>query len=192
MRIAVYGGSYNPIHKGHTSLASALVRQGLAEEVWLLVSPLNPLKSESTSTLAAYDHRLRMAEIAVQDMQGVKVSDFESRLPIPSYMLHTLQALSTQYPQHEFVLVIGADNWHDFHKWYRSEDILQQYSLIIYNRPGYPLQRDSLPKNVTVADTPLYDISSTQLRQAIFRSEDTAEWLDADVRAYITEHALYQ
>ena len=84
MRIGIYGGSFNPIHKGHTHLAASIVAQGMADELWLLVSPLNPLKQDATSDIAEYEHRLKMAELATEGIEGVKVSDFERHLPLPS------------------------------------------------------------------------------------------------------------
>ena len=109
MRIGIYGGSFNPIHKGHTELAASIVQQGLVDELWLLVSPLNPLKQGETSDIAEYEHRLSMARLATEDIEGVKVSDFEKNLPLPSYTITTLGELHKAYPEHEFVLVIGAE-----------------------------------------------------------------------------------
>nr|MCR5313024.1 adenylyltransferase/cytidyltransferase family protein [Bacteroidaceae bacterium] len=93
MRIGIYGGSFNPIHIGHTSLAQSIIDQGLVDEVWLLVSPLNPLK-RNDGDIADYDFRYKMAALACEDCHGIKVSDFETRLPIPSYTYNTLTALS--------------------------------------------------------------------------------------------------
>lgn len=184
MKIGIYGGSYNPIHKGHTELARLLVEQGLVDEVWLLVSPLNPLKQDESREIAPYEHRLRMAELATEGLKGVRVSDFESRLPIPSYTVHTLAAMERAYPEHQFTLVIGADNWLRFDRWYKSEEIRARYPILVYRRPGYDI-------DVETVDAPLYDISSTQLREAIRRGENTDEWLDEHVKKYILEHGLY-
>lgn len=193
MRIAIYGGSYNPIHTGHTSLAQSLIDQELADEVWLLVSPLNPLKQKDTSQFAPYEHRFRMAEIAVSHMQSVKASDFENHLPIPSYMIHTLDALQNSYPEDTFILVIGADNWERFSHWYKSDEILHRFSLLIYNRPGYQIKEESIKgKKIQIVNTPLYDISSTQLREALKQDKDTGNWLPEGVKEYIAEHKLYE
>lgn len=184
MLIGIYGGSYNPIHRGHTELAKTLVSQGLVDELWLMVSPLNPLKESDRSEYAAYDDRLRMAELATEDIHGVKVSDFERTLPLPSYTITTLKALEKAYPQHTFALVIGADNWQRFDRWYKADEIRKNYEILIYKRPGYDI-------DVPTVDTPLYDISSTELRQALRTGLDTSEWLDERVRQYIEEKGLY-
>lgn len=186
MNIGIYGGSFNPIHTGHTKLAQSLISQQLVDEVWLLVSPLNPLKQKNTSEFAPYHHRLRMAEIATNDMPNIRVSDFENHMPVPSYMLNTLQALSATYPQHKFHLVIGADNWERFNEWYGYQEILANYPLLVFCRPGYSIQ------GIKCVEAPLYDISSTQLRRAIRSNAQTSEWLHPDVAAYIQSHRLFR
>ncbi len=191
MRIGLYGGSFNPIHKGHTSLAQSLVDQGLVDEVWLLVSPLNPLK-QTSGDIAAYEHRLRMAELVCKGHKGLRVSDFESHLPVPSYTITTLDALAATYPQHTFSLVIGADNWQGFSKWYKNDEIIARYPVLVYNRPGYPLDEANLPPSVKVVNTPLYDISSTQIREAIKKGERPTDWLSPKVLRYISESRIYR
>ena len=186
MKIGIYGGSYNPVHRGHTQLARALVEQGLVDEVWLMVSPLNPLKEANRSEYASYDDRLRMAQLATADLDGVVVSDFERTLPLPSYTITTLHALEQTYPQHQFVLVVGADNWQHFDRWYQSAEIRRRYPILVYKRPGYEVT------DTDTIDTPLYDISSTQLRAAIRRGEDTGDWLHPLVLQYIKENHLYK
>lgn len=191
MKIGIYGGSFNPIHKGHTQLAASIVEQGLVDELWLLVSPLNPLKRSALSDIAEYEHRLRMAELATADMAGVRVSDFERHLSLPSYTTTTLGELSNAYPQHEFILVIGADNWERFPYWYCSDEIIRNYRILIYRRPGCELDESTLPPTVQVVNTLLYDVSSTQIRESIKRGRMMRCWLDDKVAAYIKEHHCY-
>lgn len=192
MKIGIYGGSFNPIHKGHTSLASAILTQGLVDELWLMVSPLNPLKQGHEGEIAEYGHRVRMAEIAAEGVKGLRVSDFESRLPVPSYMYNTLDRLRHEYEGKEFVLVIGADNWRNFHRWYRAEDILKEYGVLVYRRPGFEMDEEGLPESVKVVDTDLYDVSSTQIRETIRNGESADEWLEKGVSAYIEKYGLYK
>lgn len=192
MKIGIYGGSFNPIHEGHTCLAASIVQQGLVDELWLLVSPLNPLKQGATSDIAEYEHRLNMARLAVQGIRGVRVSDFERTLPLPSYTVTTLGELRKAYPQHDFVLVIGADNWLRFPHWYHAHDILATYPILIYRRPGCDIDESHLPPSVTLANTPLYDISSTQIRAAVEQGSVPLKWLNRRVANYITEHQLYR
>lgn len=191
MRIGIYGGSFNPIHKGHTELAASIVQQGLVDELWLLVSPLNPLKQGETSDIAEYEHRLSMARLATEDIEGVKVSDFEKNLPLPSYTITTLGELRKAYPEHEFVLVIGADNWERFPRWYHAQEIIDTYSILIYRRPGCEMNETLLPPSVQVVDTPLYDISSTEIRESVKKGRMPLKWVDRKVATYISVHHLY-
>ena len=191
MRIGIYGGSFNPIHKGHTELAASIVQQGLVDELWLLVSPLNPLKQGETSDIAEYEHRLSMARLATEDIEGVKVSDFEKNLPLPSYTITTLGELHKAYPEHEFVLVIGADNWERFPRWYHAQEIIDTYSILIYRRSGCEMDETLLPPSVQVVDTPLYDISSTEIRESVKKGRMPLKWVDRKVATYIRVHHLY-
>ena len=191
MRIGIYGGSFNPIHKGHTQLAASIVAQRLVDELWLMVSPLNPLKSGEVSDIAEYEHRLRMAELATQRIDGVKVSDFERSLPLPSYTITTLGELQKAYPEHEFALVIGADNWEQFPRWYHADEIIERYQILIYRRPGCEFDETSLPASVKVVDTPLFDVSSTEIRTSIAEGKPLTKWVDRKVLSYIKRHHLY-
>lgn len=191
MRIGIYGGSFNPIHKGHTQLAASIVAQGLVDELWLMVSPLNPLKSGEVSDIAEYEHRLKMAELATQSIKGVKVSDFERSLPLPSYTITTLGELQKAFPEHEFTLVIGADNWEQFPRWYHADEIIERYQILIYRRPGCEFDETSLPASVKVVDTPLFDVSSTEIRTSIAEGKPLTKWVDRKVLSYIKRHHLY-
>ena len=188
----VYGGSFNPIHLGHTSMAREIVRQGLVDEMWLVVSPQNPLKD---SGLWDDGFRLELARAAVRDVEAVEVSDVEFGLPKPNYMVNTLETLSAQFPDREFVLVIGQDNWDCFHRWYKWEDILQRYRLMVLPRQtGEPCdnaRRDGVCGRVTFVDTPLINISSTWIRsQTIDNPQYKGEGLDSKVWEMIREKML--
>ena len=188
-RTGIYGGSFNPIHLGHVSLAKALAESSLVDEMWLLVSPQNPFKANTN--LLDDETRLRLTRLAVSDVPGVEVCDREFSLPRPSYMFNTLTVLSREHPDREFVLVIGADNWERFPDWYRSSDILAAYRVIIYPRPGFVLP--DVPKGVTIADTPLLDISSTAIRCRIANDPDyDGEGLPPAVWKEIKATGLYR
>jgi len=161
-RIGVFGGSFNPIHVGHIALARQLRQIAGLDEVWLMVSPQNPLKRNS----ALLDDQLRfeMAQVALGGEEGLVASDYELYLPRPSYTWNTLRHLSEDYPQHTFLLLIGGDNWAGFHHWYRANDIVRDYQIVVYPRRGSAIEREHLPANVTIAETELLDISSTEIR----------------------------
>lgn len=166
IRTGIYGGSFNPIHNGHIALAKQMLDAGLMDEVWFVVSPLNPFKKEQ-SDLLSDELRLEMTRLALEGETNMMAQDFEFHLPKPSYTWQTLQEMSKQYPNRQFILIMGADNWQVFHLWYNYQEILNNYSLVIYPREGVNIDIDSLPKNVKVLKMQLYPISSTQVRQYI-------------------------
>jgi nicotinate-nucleotide adenylyltransferase len=169
-RIGILGGSYNPIHVGHIQLAEHLLRVLSFDEVWLLVSPHNPLKPANDLLPDAI--RYQWVAKSIEGVSGLVASDFELALPQPSYTYNTLTQLTATYPQNEFTLLIGADNWQVFHKWFRVEDIINNFQIAIYPRPGSDTIATPLSPNVQVIDAPLIDISSTMIRQKIRNHED--------------------
>lgn len=166
MKIGIYGGSFNPIHNGHIALARQMLRNLPLDEVWMMVSPQNPLK-QSDSDLLDDRKRWEMTEAALRDEEKLKACALEFNLPKPSYTWRTLQALSNEHPDDRFTLIIGADNWQLFPRWYHSDDILRHYSIAIYPRTGFPVSVADLPEGVTLVNTELYDISSTDIRRRI-------------------------
>lgn len=187
MKIGIFGGSFNPIHTGHIALGKSLCQQAGLDEVWFMVSPLNPFKKAATDLLA--DHqRLALVTKALQGEEHLKASDYEFHLPKPSYTWHTLQALSHDYPQHQFTLLIGGDNWAAFDKWYHHDEILAHYPLVVYPRESSDLrQEEDLPQGVTLVHTPLLNISSTEIRQCIRRGESIHGKVPATIEDEVTE-----
>lgn len=179
IRTGIYGGSFNPIHNGHIAIARAMLDCDAVDEVWLMVSPQNPLK-QSADLL---DERLRldMTRRATADIPCVTACDYEFHMPRPSYMWHTLQSLSRDYPDREFTLLIGADNWQVFDRWYHADDIIAHYPIRIYPRRGYDIKASTLPQNVKLVDTGLYDVSSTMVRERIRRGEDVSQLIPASI-----------
>ncbi len=169
MKTGIFGGSFNPIHNGHIQLARQLREAAGLDEVWLMVSPQNPLKEQAG--LLDDDLRLQMAREALADEPHILVSDYEFHLPRPSYTWNTLQALQQDFPDREFVLLIGGDNWEHFPRWYRADDIVSNYRLVVYPRRGSDIDLTSLPPTVTVVEAELLDISSTDIRRRVRRRQ---------------------
>ena len=158
-RIGIFGGSFNPIHVGHVALAKAAREACGLDEVWLMVSPQNPLKRNMT--LLDDQLRLELAEKALEGVKGVKASDYEMHLPKPSYTWHTLQALEKDYPDCRFTLLIGGDNWAHFQRWYHWEDIQRMCDIAVYPREGY----------AGTFDAPLVNVSSTEIREKVSQGQ---------------------
>lgn len=170
----IYGGSFNPIHNGHIALARQMLDAGLMDEVWFVVSPLNPFKKEKIDLLSD-NLRLEMTKLALESEPNMMAQDIEFHLPKPSYTWQTLKALSEQYPNREFILIVGADNWQVFHLWYNYEEIIDKFSIVIYPREGIDIDEEFLPKNVKLLNAQLYPISSTQVRQYIKEGKSIEE-----------------
>ena len=154
-RIGLFGGSFNPIHVGHVALAKAALKACGLDEVWLMVSPQNPLKQDQT--LLADQLRLEIAEKALEGVAGVKPSGYEFQLSKPSYTWHTLQHLKEDYPDCCFTLIIGGDNWAHFERWYHWQDILRTCDIAVYPREGH----------IGTFEAPLINVSSTEIRQRV-------------------------
>ena len=155
-KVAIFGGSFNPIHTGHIALAQAVQQQCGLDEVWLMVSPQNPLKRNDADLL---DDSLRfeMAQKALEGVEGVKACDYEFHLPKPSYTWNTLQHLTKDYPDYTFTLLIGGDNWTHFQRWRHWKDILWHHDVIVYPRDEYQ----------GTISVPLLNVSSTEIRKRV-------------------------
>ncbi len=164
MNIGLYFGSFNPIHVGHLIIASFIANNTDVEQVWLVVTPQNPFKT-SVSLLNEY-HRLHLVQLAVEDDPLVKVSDIEFKLPRPSYTIDTLTYLCEKYPQHRFSIIIGSDSYKNLHKWKNAEVIMRDFSIYVYQRPGFIAKVEKL-NNTHFLNAPLLDISATAIRDLI-------------------------
>ena len=217
LRIGIFGGSFNPVHLGHTALAAYICEQGLVDEVWMMVSPQNPLKQDLM--LLDEQHRLAMLRLAVEPYPMLQACDFEFHLPRPSYTYHTLQALRAAYPKHAFSLIIGEDNWDCFDRWFRGGDILRETPIIIYPRDSVEslelrVEGAALPSrfvpasacksnNEVVNPQPstllpqrsplqLFPFSSTDVRNNLASDQCVDHMLHPAVVEYIHRNRLYQ
>ncbi|MBR1468531.1 MAG: nicotinate-nucleotide adenylyltransferase [Prevotella sp.] len=194
MKIGIYGGTFNPIHRGHIALAKQVLKKALLDEIWMMVSPMSPFK-QGDSDLLDDEIRLNLARKALENEPKLMASDYEFRMPRPSYTWDTLQSLSKDYPDHDFSLIIGADNWAVFDRWYHAGDILKNYHLIIYPREGSPIDPATLPPSATLTDTRLYRVSSTDIRRRIREGRPVRrlvpEAVYDDVLAYYKPHSTH-
>lgn len=188
MTIGILGGSFNPVHIGHMMLASYLAQWGYVDEVWLTLSPRNPLKD--ASELLPDTKRLAMLSLACRSATGIDICDLELSMPKPSYTINTLRALRERYPEKQFKLIIGSDNWQVFNRWKEWQAILHEFGVIVYPRPGYPIENRYVD-GMEIVDAPQVHISSTFIRNATARGKDMNFFLPQGVWKYITDNKLY-
>lgn len=186
--IGILGGSFNPVHVGHVMLASYLSQYTSLDEIWLTLSPCNPLKN--TNTFVSDDHRLAMLKIAVESIKCVDVCDIELSLPRPSYTIKTLDTLKEQYSDKQFRLIIGSDNWLIFDKWKDYQRIISDYGVVVYPRPGYEIEEIGLP-GVKFVKAPVINISSTFIRDGFNEGKDMSAFLPHGVNEYIIKNNLF-
>lgn len=190
-QIGIFSGSFNPIHIGHLILANYITEFTYIDEVWFVVTPHNPLKQ--TNGLADETMRLEMCQIALQGMEKLRVSDIEFSMPKPSYTIDTLDRLKIDYPHLDFSLIIGADNWSDFHLWKEYERIRKENKILIYPRLGQEIRIDpQFSDNVQACNAPILQISSTFVRSSIRDGKNISAFLPNGVYEYISTHKLYR
>lgn len=191
MKIGIYSGTFNPIHLGHIILGSYIVDFTDINQVWYLVSPQNPLK-EIDSSFQSEQTRLEMVKLSLLDYPNLVASDYEFNLQKPNYTWQTLASLKKDYPEHDFHLIIGADNCEQFYRWHNYQYILDNFPVFVFKRLGYRCENivDS-NKCLRLLDTPIIDISSTFVRKLIMEGKAYGPYLPFAVQEYIRENKLY-
>ena len=187
--VGILGGSFNPVHIGHMMLASYLVQWGYVDKVWLTLSPRNPLKDPGE--LIPDLKRLQMLSIAAKGAPDIDICDIELSMPRPSFTINTLDVLAERYPDTRVNIIIGSDNWAIFDRWREPQRILDEYGVIVYPRPGYPLEDDHTV-GMEIVNAPMANISSTFVRDAIAKGRDMNYFLPAGVYKYIIDNRLYR
>src|SRR5690606_10271610 len=187
--IGLFFGSFNPIHTGHLIIANYMANHTHLDEVWLVVSPHNPLKRKS-GLANSYD-RLEMVNLALSDAENLKVSQIEFSLPQPSYTIDTLIHLSERYPEHQFTLIMGSDNLYTLHTWKNLELLLRDYRIAVYPRPGFLGHELENHPAVTMTDTPLMELSSTFIRESVKAGKNIRFFVPDAVLDFIDKKGLY-
>ncbi len=190
-KIGFFSGSFNPIHIGHLILASYIGEFTDLDEIWFVVSPRNPLKEAGVLLDDAL--RLEMVRLALEDYERMKVSDVEFHMPRPSYTIDTLTKLTEEHPDKEFTLIIGGDNWRQFHKWKEPEKLTSNYRLFIYPRLGEEVMiPPQLHSSVQLINAPIVEISSTFIREGIRAGRNKRAFLPSKVYDFIVRNRLYR
>lgn len=189
-KTGLFFGSFNPIHTGHLIIANYMLEFTDLDEVWMVISPHNPLKEKKS--LLADHHRYAMVQIAIEDNPRLRSSNIEFKLPQPSYTVDTLAHLEEKYPNIQFVLIAGSDIFPTFHKWKNYEELLERHRFYIYSRPGYDEGPFRDHPNVRIFEAPLIQISSSFIRQAIADGRDIRYLVPDKIYQYIREMHFYE
>jgi nicotinate-nucleotide adenylyltransferase len=189
MKIGLYFGSFNPVHIGHLIIASHVINTTDLNQVWLVVSPHNPLKP--SATLLNEYHRLHLVKSALEGESKIKASNIEFQLPKPSYTVDTLSYLKDKYPQHEFAIIMGSDSFCNLPKWKNYEVIIKNNPLYIYERQGFNIN-NNLKANLHVLKAPLLQISSTEIRDLIKQKKSIRYMVPDIVKEEIDQNGYYR
>ena len=202
MKIGLYFGSFNPIHIGHLIIANHVAENSNLDQVWMVVTPHNPLKNKQT-LLDDYQ-RFHLVFLSTEDYPKIKPSDIEFKLTQPNYTVNTLAHLQDKFPQHEFSLIMGEDNLKSFHKWKNYEFILENHDIYVYPRITAELDinhKEELTKPNSIhtnnpkihrIDAPVVEISSTFIRENIKNNKNVRPLLPEKVWEYIDHNNLYK
>ena len=189
MRVGLLFGSFNPIHHGHLIIASYVVNENLVEQVWFVVSPLNPFKDKK-DLISEYS-RLHMVSLAIEGMNKFRTCDVEFKLTRPSYTIHTLDKLRELHPEHDFYLIVGGDSFQNIIRWKDGNRIIQEFNILVYNRKGQNINEDPTSK-VKFLEAPIIEISSTAIRSMIGKNLSVKYYLPDQVIEEINRCGLYK
>jgi nicotinate-nucleotide adenylyltransferase len=189
MKVGLFFGSFNPIHNGHLIIANHILNETRLNKVWFVISPQNPFK-ESHSLLNSYD-RLHLVNKAIESDNRMKASDIEFNLPKPSYTSDTLAYLNEKYPDHEFSIIIGSDSFQNLSKWKNFEYIINNYQIIIYNRPDFEVT-NTLGAKVELMNAPLLEISATYIRELVKKNKSIKYLVPESIEQEIQHNRFFQ
>ena len=184
MNIAVYSGSFNPLHIGHLAIMKHMTEKEGFDLMYLIVSPKNPLKDNIASDTGRDRYDAALEAVRRHPGLKVKVDDIELNMPEPHYTIRTLDALREREPGNDFTLIIGADNLADIRRWKDYMRILKEYGVNVFPRSGHDL--DSLKSDllkedpeyvINISKAEMVDISSTIIRNAMASGEEADKWL---------------
>jgi len=189
-RIGLYFGSFNPVHIGHLIIAESILDQEVIDEVWMVVSPLNPFKKKKD--ILDHNSRLELINKAVKGNEAVKASSIEFDMPMPSYTIDTLRVLDTKYPNRKFSLIMGADNLEHLDKWKESTEIIGSYKIYVYPRLGYYTSKFDNEKSIVRVDAPIIELSSTSIRNKLKEGRSIKYLTRESVREEILKQGWYK
>ncbi len=189
-KVGLFFGSFNPIHQGHLMLANYIVEFTELRHVWFVISPHNPLKKRQT--LLEDHHRYQLVQVAIEDNPNFYASTIEFDMPKPSYTIDTLTYLQERYPEKEFYLICGSDIVQQLHKWKNHQQIIDNYHIMVYNRPNYDESAYIGHPSFQFIDAPQFEISSSFIRKSLKEKKNMRYFLPEKVYQYILKMGFYE
>lgn len=208
-RIGLLGGTFDPVHKGHLQIADKAAQYLNLDTVLFIPAAVPPHKPDLAVT--SYSHRVRMIELALEDMAGMEISTIEQSLPTPSYTIDTLKAIKQSGKQEELFYIVGLDAFLEIDTWKSYATLLKIVNFIVLSRSGYhhtPLERflqnhgylkekkgwcnGTSGKRIFFLVKEIMDVSSSMIRSLIQSNEDIHPFLPGSVAQYIEENGLYR
>lgn len=188
-KTGLFFGSFNPIHIGHLILAEYFATQTELDDVWLIVTPQNPLKKKD-SLLDQY-LRLDLVNRSIADNDRLRASDIEFQLPKPSYTIHTLIHLEEKFPDRSFSLIMGEDNLVSLPRWKNYHELIRRFEIWVYPRVGQNQTELASHPNIHLVQAPVIEISSTQIRENLRAGKSVRYLLPEKIHDYILKEQLY-
>lgn len=190
--IGLLGGSFDPVHKGHVAICRSYLKSRYIKKLFIVLTPDPPHKPDRE--LTDFNHRLKMLNLALKDIEHLEVSDLEKKLPEPSYTVNTVKFFNKEYPGTPLYLCIGEDSYREFTGWYHWEEIIESCTLLVARRPDSA--DNHLPKqlieNAKFIEHEKIAISSSEIRNRLKQGKDVSQYLPDEIISYIREHHLYQ
>lgn len=189
--VGLLGGSFDPVHNGHVSIARSFLKSNYISKLWILLTPEPPHKPEQV--FCDYEHRLNMLKAAFGRIDAVEVKETEKNLPRPSYTIQTLKYLAKEYPDYNFYLCLGEDSIYSFKKWKDWKQILEFCELLVVGRQSTEdLALDPVIAEKThLVDHRPIEISSTEVRNRVAEGKDISDLVPKTVNKIIQKENLY-
>ncbi len=189
-KIGYFSGTFDPIHNGHLKLIDFFIKETDLDEIWIIITPLNPFKSECLTT---EEDRFKMVRLSLINKKNIKISKIEFLLEKPNYTINTLRELSIQNPEKKFVLLIGEDNLSTFNKWKNYQEILESHMVYVYPRKSYFPIPENIKNNPSIKlfNAPKIKNSSSQIRKKLLKNIDVSNFIPSKVYQYINDNKIY-
>ena len=200
MKIAIFGGSFNPVHNGHINIVREVTKAVMLDKIFIMPTFISPFKKTDNTYIANGNLRFEMCRLAFKDMENVTVSNYELSKKDVSYTIHTLEYFHKKFPNDDLYFIMGSDMLKSLHLWYHFEDIMKLCTIIAASRVTHQSDFDELTKiaeklrqygEILLVNTSAFEVSSTIIREKIIKNEDISCYVPQNVVKYILNNKLY-